>query len=247
MERNVHFETSSLRDIAVRLAWAQLEVFADDVEKIQVLVSGDEATVSDLRIVVKEGILVVEQPQYGLSLNLMESRWMQVCVRVPRTWQQELHMNTISGLLSARGLRGSKIVLDTVSGDLRAVRLNAKEIVLKTISGDVRAETVQAETLSARSVSGNLVFDALEVQHLKSNSVSGEQTYNLDKGFTRMDVVAVSGDVILTSPLDKLNVSMRSVSGRVRTEGVDIGEEENLPIVRATGVSAGLKLISIKE
>ncbi len=48
MERNVSFDVEKLSDIAVRLAWAQIEIFADDVEKIQVLAAGDEASVREL-------------------------------------------------------------------------------------------------------------------------------------------------------------------------------------------------------
>lgn len=247
MERNVHFETAGLKDIVVHLAWAQLEIFADDVEKIQVLVAGDENSVTDLRIGVKENALVVEQPQYGLSLNIMESRWMQVCLRVPRTWDQGVRVNTITGRLSARGLNGTEIVLDTVSGDLRAVRLSAPALALRSISGDVRGEALTAKTLSVRSVSGMLAMDAIQVDALKCNSVSGEQVYHLKKSFRRIDINAVSGDVMITSPAETMNVALRSISGRVRTEGVSITEDESAPTVRVTGVSADLKLIAIKE
>ena len=140
MERNVNFGTEGLSDIAVHLAWAQLEIFADDVEKIQVMAAGDENSVSDLRIEVKDGTLLVEQPQYGLSLNIMESKWLQVCVRVPRAWGHGIHCSTLSGLLSARKLNGSEIVLETVTGDLRALKLSAAQMSLKSVSGDTRGE-----------------------------------------------------------------------------------------------------------
>lgn len=247
MERNEHFEASGLSDVVVHLAWAQLEIFADDVDKIQVLVAGDDQSVHDLRVLAKDGLLLVEQPQYGLSLNLMEGHWMQVCVRMPRAWQKPIHVNTISGLLSARGLQGSAMVLDSVSGDLRAVRLQAQELKLKTVSGDVRAEDLRAASLSVRSVSGNIALDMLQVDTLRCNSVSGEQTYHMSKPFQRVEINTVSGDVIITSPVETLNVGLRSLSGRVRTEGVSLSEDPATPAVRITGISANLKLISIKE
>ena len=39
-----------------------------------------------------------------------------------------------------------------------------------------------------------------------------------------MDVTAVSGNVIITAPVEAMDVSLRSISGRVRTEGVNIRE-----------------------
>lgn len=243
----MNFGTEGLSDIAVHLAWAQLEIFADDVEKIQVMAAGDENSVSDLRIEVKDGTLLVEQPQYGLSLNIMESKWLQVCVRVPRAWGHGIHCSTLSGLLSARKLNGSEIVLETVTGDLRALKLSAAQMSLKSVSGDTRGEELKAEKLNMRSVSGDAALDALSTKTLKCNSVSGEQTYNMNSSFERVDVTAVSGNVIITAPVEAMNVSLRSISGRVRTEGVSITDREDVPVVRITGVSADLKLISIKE
>jgi len=53
--------------------------------------------------------------------------------------------------------------------------------------------------------------------------------------------------VIITAPVEAMDVSLRSISGRVRTEGVNIREGEGVPSVRVTGVTADLKLISIKD
>lgn len=247
MERNMSFDGGSLNGVAVRLAWAQLEIFADDVDKIQVMAAGDDGSVNDLRIDEKEGWLVVEQPQYGLSLNLMESRWLQICVRMPRAWDKAIACNTISGLLSARGLRAEALTLETVSGDLRARHLEAPQFTLKTVSGDIRGEELTAAHLNVRSVSGDTALEALNVETLKCNSVSGEQEYNMSASFQLVEVTAVSGNVIVTAPVQAMNASLRSISGRVRTEGIAITDQAEAPSVRVTGVSADLKLIGIQE
>lgn len=247
MERNQSFEVEGLSSIGVHLAWAQLEIFADDVDKIQVMAAGDDSSVNDLRIEARENQLLVEQPQYGLSFNITESRWLQVCVRVPKHFDGRIRLNTISGLLSARKLSANEILLETVSGDLRALKLTAQALTLKTVSGDARGEEIAAERVSMRSVSGNIILDALNAQTLKCNSVSGEQTYNMNGHFQSVEVTAVSGNVIITAPVEGMNVSLRSISGRVRTQGVNIIDDETAPSVRITGVSADLKLISIKE
>lgn len=247
MERNASFELNGLEQITVRLAWAQLEIFADDVEKIQVMAAGDEASANDLRIEVNNHGLLVEQPQYGLSLNLMDSRWLQVCVRVPRNFGKPINCSCISGMLSARKLNGSDIQLETISGELRATKLTASSLRLKTVSGDTRGEELNVDKLNIRTISGDMALDALDVKQLKSTSVTGEQTYNMTGGFELVDVAAVSGNVIITAPVEAMNVNMRSVSGRVRTEGVSVVEQADVPSVKITGVSSDLKLISIKE
>lgn len=247
MERNESFEIQELSDIAVHLAWAQLEIFADDVDKIQVLASGDDNSVSDLRIECKNGTLLVEQPQYGFSLNIMESRWLQVCVRMPRNWGKGVRCTTISGILSARKLNGSQISLETVSGDLRVLKLTAEQMALKTVSGDLHGEDLTTDMLNLRSVSGDVNLVELNTKQLKCNSISGGQTYNMSQTFERVEVTAVSGNVMITAPIEEMNASLRSVSGRMHTEGISVVENADAPIVRITGVSADLKLMSIKK
>lgn len=248
MERNLSFDIQDFSSIAVHLAWAQLEVFASDVDRVQVMAAGDDVSVEDLRIDIKEDELLIEQPQYGLYLNITESRWLQVCIRVPFAWDKRLQCSTLSGLLSVRKLSTNELSLETVSGDLRAVGLAASErMAFKTVSGDIRGEELQANRLTVRSVSGDIALDALSVDALKCTSVSGEQTYNMTRSFHSVEVTTVSGNVIITAPVEAMDASLRSISGRVRTEGVSIREDEGVPVVRVTGVSADLKLISIKD
>ena len=246
MERNESFVTANLNDVAIRLAWAQVEIFADDIERVQVLAAGDENSVRDLRIEIKEDALVVEQPQYGLSLNIMDSHWMQVCVRVPRAWERKLHVSTISGLLNARGLNGSRIVLDTVSGDVRATRLTAKELSLKTVTGELRADTLNADSISIRTVSGTVGLDDVALRTCRGTTVSGDVRMKLRTAFETVEVRSVSGDVTLLTGENRINASLRSVSGRVATDGVELTEERNAPSVRVTAVSADLRLICAK-
>ena len=243
MERNLSFDTAGLTDIAVRLAWAQLEIFADDVQKVQVLVAGDERSVEDLRILTRDGALVVEQPQYGLSIsNFTDSTWMQICVRVPRSWNQELHASTISGLLSARKLNAGKLVLDTVSGDLRAVQLSAPSLKLRTVSGDAHAENLLCDTLSLRAISGDMDIDGTTAKTIKGTSVSGETLVRCTEAFQQIELTSVSGKVTISAPVEKANINLRSISGKVRLIGVEDAEDEAAPSVRVTGVSADLTL-----
>lgn len=247
MERNVSFPAKEVSSINIRLAWAQIEVFADDVENVQVMAAGDATTVADLRIECKDGALLVEQPQYGFTINIMESKWLQVCVRIPLDWQKELSCSTISSLLSARKLNCDTLTLDTVSGDLRALELSAREMALKTISGDIRGEHLQADKLSLRSISGDAALSGLRTDTLRCTSVTGAQDYQMTDAFHKVDVNAVSGNVIITAPVDAMKVNLRSVSGRMLTEGVSITDREDCPTVNVTGVSADLKLICINR
>jgi DUF4097 and DUF4098 domain-containing protein YvlB len=247
LERNENFASENINDLAIHMAWAQVEIFADEIDRVQVLAAGDENSVRDLRIEMDGGTLIAEQPQYGLSLNITESHWMQVCVRVPKRWDKQIHVNTINGLMNARGLNGSRIELDTLSGDIHASRISAREIAVKTVSGDIRAEDLTAESLTARSVNGTVALENVSAKSYKCTTVSGKQKIRQKTGFAQMELRSVSGNVTLVTPEERVNVSMRSLSGRVSAEGVTVTQDADAPVVRVTGVSADLKLIRAKE
>ena len=102
------FSPTQITGVEAHLAWASLEVLADDVNELQVMAAGNDKDVSDLRIQEKEGRLVVEQPTYGLSIKLNSERWMQIVIRLPRSWKGALDMSTITAPLRARGISGTE-------------------------------------------------------------------------------------------------------------------------------------------
>lgn len=242
MEKNVSFPAQGITEFVGRLAWAQLELFADDVPEIQVMAAGDERTVEELRIEENNGKLLVEQPQYGLSMNINASKWMQVCIRIPKGWGGNVDAHTISGLLSARGIRGKEVILDTISGDVRAMAVHAEELSLRTISGDIKGGDLVGEKLSLRTVSGEVKLQSIAFSQVRSSAVSGAQWMEFKAPFARVDATTVSGEMTLHVPMDRMDASLRSVSGRMRTAGIHL--QENGPVVRLNSVSAGLELIS---
>ena len=246
MERNVNFPAADLSELSVRLGWAQLEIYADDIEQIQVIASGDPHTVNDLRIEQTGGELAIEQPQYGITLDLTHSHWMQLCVRVPKTWDSVIRANTVSGLIVARGLGGDAVELDTISGDIRASKITAGKLALKTTAGNLRGEQLMADWITCRSVSGEITLDDLTARSYRFTSVSGDIRLKLKGGFEQMELRTVSGDCSILTDVEAARVSMRTVSGHKSMEGVEQSEAEGTPAIRATGVSGNLKITGLR-
>ena len=247
MERNISFPIQELSDISTRLAWAQLEIYADEIEQIQVIASGDAHTLSELRIAVHDRTLEVEQPQYGISLDITHGHWLQLCVRVPKVWDGEIHASTISGLIGARGLGGAAIELETITGDLKASRMTAGQISLRTTAGTVRADQLISQRLTCRSVTGDLTLDDISAQTYKMTSVSGNINLKLKSSFEQLEMRSVSGDCAILTELTALKLSMRTVSGSKFVDGVHLTEDNTAPSVRVTGVSGDLKIIGLRK
>jgi len=247
LERNVNFPVAGLHELSIRLGWAQLELYTDDIEQIQVIASGDSHTLGDLRIEEKDGELVIEQPQYGLTLDITHGHWMQLCVRVPKAWDRTIHAGTVSGLIVARGLGGDIIELDTISGDIKAVKITAGKLAMKTTAGNIRGEQLMANWITCRSVSGEIALDELSAQSYRFTSVSGDMHLKLKSTFEQMELRTVSGDCAVLTDAEAARITMRSVSGHKSIEGVEQTEAGDAPAIHATGVSGNLKIIGLRK
>lgn len=234
------FSPTQITSVEAHLAWASLEVLADDVNELQVMAAGNDKDVSDLRIQEKEGRLVVEQPTYGLSIKLNSERWMQIVIRLPRSWKGALDMSTITAPLRARGISGTDVTLDSVSGDMRAANINAIALTLRQVSGGIQAQDLNCDHVSVRTVSGKVRLSEVACLTAKLSGVSGDQRMECTRVFERVDANTVSGDVELYAPLTQADIALRAVTGRVLTGGVSI--VENAPQVRGTSVSGNLAI-----
>ena len=240
MNKILTFSPASVTSMEVHLAWASLEILADDVDELQIMAAGDDNDVNDLKVEEKAGKLTIEQPTYGLTIKLNGERWMQILIRLPRSWKGSVDANTIAGPLRARGVQGTDITFDTVSGDLRAANLSAIALSLRTISGAIQAQGVACDQLGLRTVSGKVALNGVGCMSCRLSGVSADQRVEFSRPFDKLDATTVSGDIDLYAPLTQADIALRAVTGRVLTSGVSI--VENAPQVRGTSVSGNLAI-----
>ena len=238
MNRNEAFNAMDIHTLQVHTVWATLEIIADDVETLQVLVAGDDDYVEDLKAAVEDGKLTVEQPTSGIVPKLSAVRWMQVTIRLPKDWKGAVQAETISGPLKARGLDGSDLSLESISGEIRATNLRGITVRANSVTGQVALTGVRAAKLHLRSVSGAIHAEAVSAQEIRLNAVSGQVSLELLEPFERIEGSAVSGDVRVRAPISKADIGFRSVTGPLRTSGVSI--VDGAPPVNLTSVSGGL-------
>lgn len=239
MNRNETFSSMQVSSLTAHLAWASLDVMVEDVEQIQVCISGAEKDVKELRVECLEGTLLVEQPAYGIK-TLGTEHWMQIILRVPREWKGSVDLNTISAPLNIRGLVGTDFILDTVSGDLTAAHLQCITAVLRSVSGRVKGEELAGQHLTLRTVSGDISVQNASFDGFRINTVSGETDVEAVRPFEKLEGISVSGSIQVTAPMSTVNASLRSVGGRLLTNGVSI--QPDAPEVRVSSVSGNLEM-----
>ena len=239
MNRNESFDVLSTSAIELSLAWASLEVMIDDVEQIQVMIAGSDEDMESVKIACEEGHLKVEQPTVSLPrVNI--SRWMQVMLRIPTAWKGAVSAATVSGAITARSLVGTDLKLETVTGVLRAFDLEGLTVALHTVTADLQAEQITAPKLNLRTVSGDMHVSGSSIQSIRSSSVTGALTLDLADAYDQLDATTVSGNIVVNAPVDVANVSLRAVSGRLRTDGVSLNDGG--AVVSVTSVSGDLTL-----
>ncbi len=244
MNRNESYPASGVAALDVNLAWATLELVTDSVQDVQVLVSGNESDVDDLRTGLENGKLTVEQPAYGLTPRIAVVRWMQVVVRLPETWKGVIEAGTVAGCLRAVDLTGSDMALTTVSGDLSGSNLSAINLRARTVTGALNLVNVGAEQATVRTVSGLMHLHHGDFRQLRINSAASDVELDLDAPFDRLDVTTVAGDIRVLAPIRMGNITLRSATGRLRTNGVSITDEG--PVLAASTVSGSLQ-VTCKE
>ncbi len=242
MNRNEAFSGLNVASISVRLAWGAVEATVDEVQDIQLLISGSDEDVAGLKISCVNGNLEVEQPNLGLPPRLNSTHWMQLVVRLPKDWKGAAEFIATSGRVSIRGLTGTDLTLGTISGDLAAANLQSITCTLQTVSGQLSASSVHCEQLTMRAVSSAIRMEESSFSQAHVSSVTGDMTLMLTQPFDLLEANSVSGSLYVEAPLESVRVLHRSITGKLQTTGVAI-HEGGVPVSLST-VSGNLDIFN---
>ena len=119
--------------------------------------------------------------------------------------------------------------------DLDFITISARSVV-----GDVKLTGVHCDRASLFSTSGSLSALATSLRTGSANSVTGVITFDLVVPFEELTLNTVTGDLCVDAPITECDAVLRSVSGRIRTDGISI--VEGAAKVRATTVSSVLDM-----
>ena len=241
MNRNETFSALTVATLSVRLRQTSLEILVDEVEDILVDVTGEEDVVQALNFSLTDGRLLIEQPLGGFKLRPKDALPMQVSIRVPASWKGAVNAATTSGSMLLQGFSGTDLAFTTTSGDIDASGLTGINLSLRTAFGDITAHDLAGEDCRAHTSSGNIQLTECGFTTCRFRNLIGETDVTLASPFDKLEGSTFSGPVRIIAPLDRADVFLRSLSGRVLTEGVSI--TPGAPRVAMRSTSANLKLI----
>ena len=156
MNRNEFFQALPITRLNLRMTGAALEICTDDIDDIHVMISGSKADAEAMRVLAKADTLTLEQPRFQKASKAANS-WLQVTIRLPRSWKGAVDARTVTGWMNIRSFAGTDLALNTVSGTIMANDLNFMTIAARSVTGDlcVDAPIILCDA-AMRSVSGRI-------------------------------------------------------------------------------------------
>lgn len=235
MDASVAFRTGEVNTLALRLRRCSLTIRVMDVEDIQVQILGGSAAAQSFRHTLSEGRLVIRQSWRELLRKAAE-----VIILLPLNWKGALDARTLSGSVDVSGLSGSDLTLSSTAGAIHAEGLTGITITLKTLLGAVDARDLACDHCALRTFTGSVTLAECGFLTCKARTFTGAVSVDLVSSFDTLEAQSFTGGVSVSAPLPRTDASLRSLSGRLLTEGVSIGP--NAPRVSLLSATANLQL-----
>jgi len=220
MNRNESFPALPVARISAHLTSASLEICPDDIDDVHIMVSG--AAPETLQISFSEGILHITQQRTASPRQ--HGGWTQLMLRVPRAWKGSIDARTGSGRINLRQLSGADLSLRTGSGMVTGSELCFITACVASLTGDAALSGLHCETCSLISVAGNLTITGGRLHQGRALSGMGRISLTLLDAFAALRLTSLTGKLVVRAPIQTCNARLRSLTGRIRTEGVSIGE-----------------------
>lgn len=193
------------RTVSIRRDGRGMEAWAD----IRVLVPDGRAVDVNLGV----GALVADRVDGDLRLDLMSGSVATADTR------GALHIDTGSGRVEVRGMRGDNLNVDTGSGSVVISGVNARRCTVDTGSGAVSGDGLECEDTGIDTGSGSITMDRVGSARTKVETGSGSVRLQLTRAPTDLYVDTGSGGVVLTMPSNtSARVDIDTGSGGIETD-----------------------------
>lgn len=236
------FPALTITQLMIHLTGALLEVYADDTQEIQVMASGNDRDVQMISLTQTGDVLTLEQSPAALAPTPRSARWLQVTVRIPRSWKGRCEIRTTSGSIHVRGLSVSDLEVESLSGIVMLSDVVSLTLKVKNGSGNIAGTDLCGQDCTLFTT-GMLCLERMAFHNVSLSSVNRGALISFTEMFQSFRGGSVAGGISLEIPATQCDAILRSVSGRMLTDGVSI--QDGAPSVRVTTVSGNLTIRQI--
>ena len=240
MNKFAHYPALDVQSVSLHMGLADLILETGEVDTVQLLLSGDDDTVTGVHHELTDGTLHVDLPVRERVPNLIGMQWLQIVVRFPVAWRGSLTVHTTSGNISITGITGTDFRIESVSGNIKLANTHGMQVSLQSLSGPLLAEDLHADDFRLLGISGVIRLTGLEARHVHFSTVSANAECVFSTPFERFDGNSVSGSLRILTPMKSANAVLKTISGRILTNHFSI--RESGPDLRFTTVTGNLEI-----
>lgn len=245
MEPRSTFAALPITQIILHLTAAAVELYVDDITDIQIMAAGDSRDMAAITQSCGADTLTLEQSATTLVPSPGSARWLQVTVRIPRSWWGKVDIRTTSGSVTLRGLKLSDLTVETLAGAVSLTDITCQTMKARSMAGAIWGESLSAREGSFTATAGSIRLQALAFRTLSTSTVGQAIALHFSEMFTSLKAASVSGDICVELPSDKVDAALRSVSGRIYTTNVSLMKDA--ASIRATTVSGNMTINHIES
>jgi hypothetical protein len=200
--------------VGIRLPAAEIRIVAEQGDRATVRSSDGQALPERVILETTDGGLTIrEQDTLGTTFG---SGRRTVALDIGLPPESDVTVDTASGSVAARGLRGSQRYR-TASGDLHLEDASGR-IDINAVSGDVFLQLAGSADLGAKTVSGDIQVEGGSLVSVRAQTTSGDIRLDSPLGGSGSHAIeTLSGDVTIVA-VAGLRVEARTVSGDLTSE-----------------------------
>ncbi len=200
------YNLDEITKIKTDLKSYDIEFKENNAENIKIEIFGNKKDKDRVKLNVNNHELNLEERGTSFCFGFC-FRSNLIVIYVPKEYQGELNLITVSGNIDILIDINNNVNLKTTSGDIKTKNLiNAK---IYTTSGDINI--LKSDNIEANTVSGSI--EIKEGKNIKAKSTSGD--ININHATKFIDIKSTSGDIELDNFTIGKNSKIESVSGEV--------------------------------
>ena len=233
MDHTEVFPALNISTLRIRLASAALTVAVDEVEDIQVVISGEQP--DSVRLARQEGMLTIVQPLLPLR------KASEVTVLLPMDWKGALDAHTLSGAIHAMGVTGTDLILRSVTGPIESEALTGIAAHMRSLFGEVSISDLACDRCTVRTLAAPLRMAAGGFMAGRISALYTRADLDLAVPFDALSIRSLFGGLTVTAPIDRADATLASVRGRMLTDGMSIAA--GAPRISMQSITANVQLI----
>lgn len=200
------YNLAEITKIKTDLKSYDIEFKENNAENIKIEIFGNKKDKDRVKLNVNNHELNLEERVTSFCFGFC-FRSNLIVIYVPKEYQGELNLITVSGNIDILIDINNNVNLKTTSGDIKTK--NLKNAKIYTTSGDINI--LKSDNIEANTVSGSI--EIKEGKNIKAKSTSGD--ININHATKFIDIKSTSGDIELDNFTIGKNSKIESVSGEV--------------------------------